>query len=192
MGTATRNKSNKNLEKMKTSAYICTVHRQELDIKTNSNSAFFMRSCDLYRPLAVPRRHFTFVVMCVLWREFGEADGLSYTHKFHPTCQRTMKFAGARSTVTHKQRSSAKRAENTVLTSPRSSSKRKPKTRPTTTYCRVACSKILGRILKMWNSVSLMHIRESLSVSLLSDFHSFMSNRRRGVSLPALTRICHG
>lgn len=177
---------------MTTSAYICTVPRQGLDIKKNSNSAFFMRLCDLYRPLAVPCRHITFFVMWVLWREFGEADGLSYTYKFHPSCQRTMKFAGARSTVTHKQRPPAKRAENTVLTSPRSSSKRMRKTRPTTTSCRVACSKIFARIPKRWNSVSLMHIRESLSVSLLSDFHSFMSNRRWGISLPALTRICHG
>lgn len=177
---------------MKTSAYICTVHRQEPNIKSVYDSAFFMRSCDLYRPLAVPRRHIVSDTLWVLWREFGEADGLSYTHKFHPTCQRVMKFAGARSTVTHKQRPPAKRAENTVLTSLRSSSKRMQKTRPTTTSCRVACSKIFERIPKRWNSVSLMHIRESLSVSLLSDFHSFMSNRRWGISLPALTTICHG
>ena len=178
---------------MKTSAYICTVPRQGYTLSSVYNGAIFMHWCDLYRPLVVPCRHIVFSTLCILWREFGEADGLSYIlTNFIRQCQRVMEFAGARSTVPHKQRPPATRAENTVLTSPRSSSKKTRKTRPTTTSCRVACSKIFARIPKRWNSVSLMHIRESLSVSLLSDFHSFMSNRRWGISLPALTTICHG
>lgn len=173
---------------MTTSAYICTAN---VPRNTTSECIFYVLIRSIYS------RRFPLRTLLVGCRDFCKlgrpaASLIHITTNSFQQCKSPNEFAGARSTVTHKQRPPAKRAENTVLTSPRSSSKRMRKTRPTTTSCRVACSKILGRILKRWNSVSLMHIRESLSVSLLSDFHSFMSNRRWGISLPALTTICHG